>query len=83
MKKATYICKYVDRSFGQYMVYLEYEYRGKRYTVYENKRKGSEPLQWQHVNEQARIDKLIEMENKKPTGNPINLDEIWEMLQWD
>lgn len=83
MEKAKYIGKYIDTSFGQYIVYLEYEYRGERYTVYENLRKGNEPLQWQHANEQSRIDTLIEMENKKPTGKPVDLDEIWKMLEWD
>ena len=44
MKKAKYIGKYVDTSFGQHIVSLEYEYRGKRYTVTENLNKGNIPL---------------------------------------
>lgn len=82
--KAKYIGKFVDTSFSQYIVNLEYEYRGHRYTVYENKNKGSEPLSWQHANEQGRIDRLIDLEAKAPTNSePLNLDEIWNMMGWD
>ena len=82
--KAKYIGKFADTSFGQYIVNLEYEYRGHRYMVYENKRKGSEPLSWQHANEQGRIDRLIEMEEKASSNSEaINLDEIWNMLDWN
>ena len=64
MKKAKYIGKRIDESWGQCMIYLEYEYRGYRYEVYENRSKGNLPFSWQHASEQSRIDTLIEMENK-------------------
>lgn len=64
MKKAKYIGKYVDTSFGQHIVSLEYEYRGKRYTVTENLNKGNIPLSWQHRNAQIEIDARIERESK-------------------
>lgn len=64
MKKAKYIGKYVDTSFGQHIVNLEYEYRGHRYTVYENLNKGNIPLSWQHRNAQIEIDAKIEREAK-------------------
>lgn len=85
--KAKYIGKYIDRSFGQCIVELEYEYRGKRYMVTENLRKGNELLAWQHRSEQNRIDRLIEMEDKAKQritpAEPINFDEIWEMMGWN
>lgn len=62
--KAKFIGKYVDRSYGQHMVYLEYEYRGHKYTVYENLNKGNIPLSWQHRNAQIEIDAKIERESK-------------------
>lgn len=81
MKKSTYIGKSYDRDY----VYLEYEYRGHRYEVYEHKTKGNEPLSWQHANNQARIDRLIELEEKEEQqqSEPFDLDEIFKMLGWD
>ena len=72
--------KYIGKSYDKQFVYLEYEYRGKRYTVYENRAKGNEPLSWQHKSEQARIDRILDT----PMGNgkAFDLDEIWEMLEW-
>ena len=64
MEKAKYIGKWIDTSYGQCMIHLEYEYRGHRYEVTENRCKGNIPLSWQHANEQGRIDELIEMESK-------------------
>lgn len=84
--KAKYIGKTVDTSFGQYIVNLEYEYRGHRYTVYENRRKGSEPLAWQHANEQGRIDAMIETEEKQTASSnsePVDLNEIWNLIGWN
>ena len=78
--KATYIGKYHGTGYERNMVYLEYEYRGMRYTVYENRAKGNEPLAWQHKTEQARIDSILD--SKQTSGEPVDLDEIWEMLGW-
>lgn len=46
MKKAKYIGKWVDTSYGQCIIHLEYEYRRHRYEVTENRRKGNTPLSW-------------------------------------
>lgn len=81
--KAQYIGKHYGSGFDRGMVYLEYEYRGHRYEVYENRAKGNEPLSWQHRNAQANIDKLIETEQHPGDAQPIDLDEIWHMLEWD
>lgn len=80
--KAKFISKYVDTSYGQYMVYLKYEYRGHRYMVYENRCKGNAPLSWQHANEQGRIDSLIEMESKskKPFAPDDTADAAFKKL---
>lgn len=84
--KAKFIGKYVITDFGQHFVIMEYEYRDHRYQVYENRRKGNEPLAWQHACEQGRIDATIEMEEKQKTysnSDGFDLDEIWDMLGWD
>ena len=64
--KAKYIRKWIDTSYGQYVIHLEYKYRGHQYEVTENRNKGNIPLSWQHANEQSRIDALIEIESKPP-----------------
>lgn len=82
--KATYIGKSYGKGYDRNYVYLEYEYRGRTYEVYENRAKGNEPLSWQHANAQARIDNLIELEekSKKQKQEPIDMNEIFNMLGW-
>ncbi len=77
--KARYISKYYDGDF----VYLEYEYKGQRYEVYENRAKGNEPLAWQHKLQQANIDKMIELENKRTNNEPFDPDKLFDLLGWD
>lgn len=81
--KAKYIGKSYGTGYNRDFVFLEYEYRGHRYEVYENRAKGNEPLSWQHASHQAEIDRIIELENKPTTSKPINWDEIWKMLGWE
>jgi len=83
MKKATFIRKYAGGKYEPHMIYMDYEYRGHEYTVYENRAKGNEPLAWQHKNHQASIDRDIELESKPATGKPVDMDEIWKILDWD
>lgn len=66
--RAKFLRKYYGKGFDKDFVYMVYEYRGHEYTIYENRAKGNEPLSWQHRNEQANIDRLIELESipKKP-----------------
>ena len=64
MRKATFVRKYYGRGYDAHMVYLDYEYRGHEYTVCENRAKGNAPLSWQRRSEQARIDQLIEQEER-------------------
>ncbi len=71
--KAKFIQKYYGTGFEKDFVFLEYEYRGYTYTVYQNYAKGNEPLSWQHKNEQDRIDKIINMETKQVKQNNNNI----------
>lgn len=52
------------------MVYLDYMYRGHEYTVEENLLHGNRPLAWQHRDEQSRIDRLIEQEEREKNAKP-------------
>lgn len=70
MKKAKFVRKYYGHGYDAHMVYLDYEYRGHEYTVCENRAKGNAPLSWQHRSEQARIDQLIEQEERDKTAKP-------------
>ena len=83
--KARFIDKWYGTGYDRDMVYLEYEYRGEKYIVMENRAKGNEPLAWQHKNEQARIDTLLSLDDKNATKkcNPIDFNEIYNMLGWD
>ena len=79
--KAKFISKYAHKEFNEFIVELEYEYRGHRYTISENRSKGNEPLSWQHKNAQAEIDRLIELENRpKDDDEHESIDEI--MAKW-
>ena len=85
--KATFKYKYYGQGFDRDFVYMVYEYRGKEYTVYENKAKGNEPLAWQHRNEQARIDREIEYANRDHGSDEVfddkYFDECWKLLGWE
>lgn len=64
MRKATFVRKYYGHGYDAHMVYLDYMYRGHEYTVEENLLQGNRPLAWQHRDEQSRIDRLIEQEER-------------------
>lgn len=70
MRKATFIGKYHGHGYDAHMVYLVYSYRGHEYTVGENLAQGNEPLAWQHRDEQDRIDRLIEQEEREKNAKP-------------
>ena len=79
---AVFKCKYYGTGYDRDMIYMDYEYRGRTYTVYENRAKGSEPLSWQHKSSQAMIDRAIELENKPVTGESadIALDKFFDYV---
>lgn len=61
--KAKFIEKYFDNEHHPILIY---EYKGFKYEVIDYGWKGGEPLNWQHRNEQTRIDAEIErMENRE------------------
>lgn len=61
-RKAKFTGKCYDKN--GYAVHLFYEYRGREYMITDERNGYSEPLWVKHKNEQDRIDKIIEMENK-------------------
>lgn len=69
--KAKYIGKFVDTSYGNYIIHLEYEYRGERYTVFEDRRKGNEPIAWQHRTWQDDIDRTLDVAPKASSSDTV------------
>lgn len=87
MARAKYLGRYESDEYGEPFVFLEYEYRGYKYTTYENRSKGNEPLSWQHKNAQSQIDKQIEIEEceKEHENKPHKtVDKVLKELleQW-
>ena len=82
MAKAKFIGKTYGTGYNRHFVYLEYEYRGHTYEVYENRAKGNEPLAWQHKNNQAMIDNLIESREKMKNQeyHPFDIDEVFRVF---
>lgn len=79
-KKAKFICRYYGRGYEKDYVFLEYEYRGHTYTVYENRARGNEPLSWQHKSWQARIDEIIRQQNLPKNPNAESYEVGFEMF---
>ena len=78
--------KYFGRCKQKYddAIDLFYEYRGKEYmlTAYNNGYM-QEPLYKQHAEEQLKIDKIIENENKPAKQGTFDIDEIFNILGWE
>lgn len=79
--KAKFICKYTDTSYGQCKIFLEYEYRGMKYTVMEDRRKGNEPLAWQHRSNQDWIDRILDTQNHAGESAEEGLKFFFEMME--
>ena len=66
---------------------LTYLYRGKQYKVIDYGWHGGEPLSWQHKNEQAKIDKEIELESKRMNSDFVEepaeagLEMFWKSFE--
>ena len=67
--------------YNRHMIYLEYEYRGYTYTVYENTAKGNEPLSWQHRAEQARIDNIIKAKEQEKNTTKEEIEKAQKDLE--
>ena len=83
--KATFKYKYLTGYNNEYLV-LVYEYSGYEYDVYENLAKGySVSLRTQHIQNQRRIDSIIEERNRpsKPVRREDTADyAIDEFLKY-
>lgn len=82
MNKAKFLCKLRDKN--GYAVHLFYEYRGHEYMITDERNGYSEPLWVKHKNEQERIDKIIELENKP--HKPVSYEQTAQAgfdLFWD
>ena len=79
--KAKYIGKFYGTGYNRHMIFLEYEYRGYTYTVYENTAKGNEPLSWQHKAEQAKIDGLIKAKEQEEHYTKKEIEEAQKGLE--
>lgn len=80
--------KFIERTYDvNKLPVLVYEYRGFRYEVIDYGWRGGEPLSWQHANEQARIDELIEREEKAKNSTfvaepaEIGLEKFFQMFE--
>jgi hypothetical protein len=79
--RAKFIGKFTDTAFGQHQIFLEYEYRGRKYTVREDRRKGNEPLAWQHRSAQDAIDRIIDTTyNTATSPAQEGLDFFFKMM---
>lgn len=90
--KAEYIGKVKDKN--GYAVHLFYRYRGYEYMITDEHNGYSETLAQKHKDEQNRIDMIIVEKEKEKDKKEIKnngqvktfdeeLDEIWEMLEWE
>ena len=83
--KATFKYKYLTGYNNEFLVFV-YEYRGYEYDVYENLAKGySVSLRSQHIQNQRRIDSIIEDRNRpsKPVRREDTADyAIDEFLKY-
>ena len=79
--KAKFIEKFYDNNNDSVLVY---EYKGFTYEVIDHGWKGGEPLSWQHKNEQAHIDEMIERlsrpKNQVSEPAQVGFDLFWEYV---
>lgn len=71
---------YRDKYFTQ----IVYEYRGCTYEVeYANGNQVCCTPAWvQHRDKQAEIDEILDNPKPEVKHEPIDMDEIWEMMGW-
>lgn len=79
--KAKFVEKWFDTVNKKFV--LVYEYRGCKYEVIDHSWNGGEPLSWQHNNEQARIDDMLDRktnENFIAEDAQVGFDLFWEYV---
>ncbi len=80
MNKAKYIGKTYGTRCDRDSVYLEYEYKGRTYTVHVNNSKGNEPLSWQHKSNQSFIDRMLKIESKSKSNSSESYEKGIELF---
>lgn len=79
---ATYIGSYRKQYFDEDILYMYYKYRGHEYEVAIDYGHKNESLRNQHAYEQARIDRIIELEEQDKHREPQKptIDECMKEL---
>lgn len=79
MQRAQYIGK--SRNRDGYTTNLFYKYRGHEYVITDYGWKGySVTLAEQHRQEQERIDRIIEENQRPQTGKDFDIDEVFKIF---
>lgn len=76
--------KKLETYYDKYYTTIVYEYRGHNYEVTYGNGSGvcCTPAWIQHRDEQEKIDRIIDNPEPQKETEPINLDEIWEVMGW-
>ena len=77
--------KKVETFYGKYCNTVIYEYRGSTYEVeYANDVSYCcTPASIQHRDAQKKIDNELDNPKEKCESRPFDLNEIWEVMEWD
>lgn len=75
MQKAKFLRVYIFQN----RKYLEYEYRGEKYSVCAEW--NTEPLAWQHESEQALIDSRLDTICKSTESAEVGFELFWESVE--
>lgn len=88
VERQTIMAKLIKKEYTvEGFTTLTYSYRGKQYQVIDYGWYGGEPLSRQHKNEQAKIDKEIELENKRMNSDFVEklaeacLEMFWKSFE--
>ena len=71
--------KYLGVYYFKGRKYLEYEYRGQKYSVCADW--NAEPIEWQHKEEQSIIDRKLDVECKSTENAQVGFDLLWEYFE--
>ena len=71
--------KFIRAYWFQNRKYLEYEYRGQKYSVLADW--NAEPLSWQHRSEQDLIDMRLDTKCVATENAQAGFDLFWESLE--
>lgn len=82
---ATNKAKKVETFYGKYSNIVVYEYRGCTYEVeYSNALNYCCSPAWvQHKSAQEKIDTALDNPKAESEVDPIDWDEIWDLMEWN